>query len=222
MHEIDLATGNHQLLVDVFQGYCSSYIFDPLVFNDKFYFQADDGLHGQELWSYRSCFQANISSQSTTLGQNTGSASVTTNGGFAPFNYQWSNGATTANIDSLSHGFYLVTVTDAAGCQSNLNIYVDQIVSFAPEAEQMQLRVYPNPFGQRLTLEQTSAGFQTLPRLLQVQLLDLQGRIITSRDWQSVTPLIIDGLDLPAGVYFLRLRQMSNGVTNTVKVVCGG
>jgi hypothetical protein len=57
---------------------------------------------------------------------------------------------------------------------------------------------------------------------LQVQLLDLQGRIITSRDWQSVTPLIIDGLDLPAGVYFLRLRQMSNGVTNTVKVVCGG
>ncbi|MBK7806397.1 MAG: T9SS type A sorting domain-containing protein [Saprospiraceae bacterium] len=217
MHEIDLATGNHQLLVDVFQGYCSSYISNPLVFNDKFYFSADDGLHGHELWSYRSCFQANITAQTTTLGQNTGSASVTTIGGSAPFTYQWSNGASTANIDSLAHGFYLVTITDAAGCQSSLNVYIDQLVSFVLQAETMQLRVYPNPFGQRLTLEAIHIEKENN---FSVQLIDLQGRMITTRNWNSASPLVLDGLDLPSGVYFLRLQQMSNGASRTVKVVC--
>jgi hypothetical protein len=47
----------------------------------------------------------------------------------------------------------------------------------------------------------------------------LQGRIITFRDWESTSPLVLDGLDLAAGVYFLRLRQMSDGVMRTVKVI---
>ena len=192
-------------------------IKNPLVFNDKFYFSADDGLHGHELWSYCSCFQANITAQTTTLGQNTGSASVTTIGGSAPFTYQWSNGASTANIDSLAHGFYLVTITDAAGCQSSLNVYIDQLVSFVLEAETMQLRVYPNPFGQRLTLEAIHIEKENN---FSVQLIDLQGRMITTRNWNSASPLVLDGLDLPSGVYFLRLQQMSNGASRTVKVVC--
>lgn len=217
LHEIDLSTGNHNLLADVYSGNCSSYSFHQLVFDDKFYFSADDGLHGQELWSYRSCFQANITAQTTTLGQNTGSASVTTNGGSAPFTYQWSNGATTANIDSLAHGFYFVTITDAAGCQSSLNVYIDQLVSFVLESETMQLRVYPNPFGQHLTLE---AIHIEKVNNFSVQLIDLQGRMITNRNWDSASPLVLDGLDLPSGVYFLRLRQMSNGASHTVKVVC--
>lgn len=217
LHEIDLSTGNHHLLADVYSGNCSSYSFHQLVFDDKFYFSADDGLHGQELWSYRSCFQANITAQTTTLGQNTGSASVTTNGGSAPFTYQWSNGASTANIDSLAHGFYLVTITDATGCQSSLNVYIDQLVSFVLETETMQLRVYPNPFRQRLTLE---AIHIEKVNNFSVQLIDLQGRMITTRNWDSASPLVLDGLDLPSGVYFLRLLQMSNGASRTVKVVC--
>lgn len=45
-----------------------------------------------------------------------GSASLTISGGVAPFDIEWSTGATTAAISGLAPGSYSVTVTDAEGC----------------------------------------------------------------------------------------------------------
>ena len=45
-----------------------------------------------------------------------GSIALTTSGGTGPYNYAWSNGATTQNITGLSVGIYSVTVSDANGC----------------------------------------------------------------------------------------------------------
>jgi hypothetical protein len=53
----------------------------------------------------------------TGLGANNGTATVTTNGGTPPFTYTWSNLETTQSIDGLIPGPYVVTVTDANGCQ---------------------------------------------------------------------------------------------------------
>lgn len=55
-----------------------------------------------------------------------GSVSITMTGGTAPFNYSWSNGATTASIANLPAGNYLVTVTDAAGCTTLANAAITQ------------------------------------------------------------------------------------------------
>ena len=194
-HIYDPNTSDATLLFETYPGYCEGLYWNPTVIGPKLYFTANDGIHGTELWSYRSCFQANISATPSTIGLSIGSASVTTTGGSVPFTYQWSNGATTATLENIPSGLYQVTTTDANGCQSTLSVYVDAIVSLGPELGDVQLRVYPNPFGQRITIEATSAGFQTLPRLLQVQLIDLQGRIINSRDWESGNPLVLDGLD---------------------------
>ena len=46
-----------------------------------------------------------------------GSATVTVNGGVAPYTYLWSNGATSQTINNLSPGLYCVTVTADNGCE---------------------------------------------------------------------------------------------------------
>ena len=45
-----------------------------------------------------------------------GSIDLTVNGGTGTFNYVWSNGATTEDIDHLPEGIYTVSVTDIMGC----------------------------------------------------------------------------------------------------------
>src|SRR5690606_37821432 len=52
----------------------------------------------------------------TSYGGNDGSATVSVTGGTAPYNYLWSNGATTATATGLIAGNYVVTITDANGC----------------------------------------------------------------------------------------------------------
>jgi uncharacterized protein (DUF2141 family) len=61
------------------------------------------------------------------FGTATGTASITVNGGIAPYSYNWpasgSNGSTATN---LSTGNYLVMVTDSNGCTITDSVFVDQ------------------------------------------------------------------------------------------------
>jgi len=55
-------------------------------------------------------------------GESVGDGSIQSEvaGGTPPYTFEWSNGASTAAIDSLSEGTYLLTVTDANGCQDTI------------------------------------------------------------------------------------------------------
>lgn len=60
---------------------------------------------------------SNSSSSSITCnGKATGSVSVTVSGGTPNYTYLWNNTATTPDINSLSAGTYLLTITDNNGC----------------------------------------------------------------------------------------------------------
>jgi gliding motility-associated-like protein len=65
-----------------------------------------------------------ISTTSSVCGDSTGTASVTIIGGTAPFSYHWSNGDTTATVDSLSSGTYVVVITDSMGCPDTSQVMI--------------------------------------------------------------------------------------------------
>jgi len=54
-----------------------------------------------------------------------GNISITTTGGAAPYQYDWSHGAQTAAINNLSAGVYTVVVTDANRCESSTQVSLD-------------------------------------------------------------------------------------------------
>lgn len=62
-----------------------------------------------------SCFEAND-----------GAATVSVNGGTAPFTYEWSNDSTTASIANLSIGRYVVTATDSEGSMGTATVTINQ------------------------------------------------------------------------------------------------
>lgn len=55
-----------------------------------------------------------------------GTINLTVTGGTSPYAYQWSNGATTQDLNSLFSGTYAVSITDSQGCQFAASATVSQ------------------------------------------------------------------------------------------------
>ncbi|WP_294674759.1 T9SS type A sorting domain-containing protein [uncultured Fluviicola sp.] len=60
------------------------------------------------------------------FGNATGSASVSSTGGTAPYTYLWSNSMTASGITNAVAGSYSVTVTDAAACAKQIMVTITQ------------------------------------------------------------------------------------------------
>jgi hypothetical protein len=69
-----------------------------------------------------------------------GTAKAIITGGTLPYKIEWSNGETTANINNLTDGSYLVFVTDAHGCQVQ-----EQIIIAAPNPLKISTDLAKNP-----------------------------------------------------------------------------
>jgi gliding motility-associated-like protein len=60
------------------------------------------------------------------FGESTGSVTMTTSGGTAPYSYLWNTGATTSGISGIPAGTYTVTVTDVNGCFESTQVNLSQ------------------------------------------------------------------------------------------------
>ncbi len=59
-------------------------------------------------------------------GASTGSIDLTPNGGTSPFNYTWSDGSYSQDLNNIMAGTYTVTLTDANGCNSTNSITLSE------------------------------------------------------------------------------------------------
>jgi subtilisin-like proprotein convertase family protein len=62
---------------------------------------------------------SNTNIQNEVCGSQSGAINITTSGGNAPYNYSWTNGATTEDLVNLSAGNYSVQISDSYGCSTS-------------------------------------------------------------------------------------------------------
>ena len=62
----------------------------------------------------------------TTYGLSTGAVDISVQGGTAPYNYSWSNGAVTQDVSGVPAGNYSIRVVDSKGCESVVDALVQQ------------------------------------------------------------------------------------------------
>jgi Pregnancy-associated plasma protein-A/SprB repeat/HYR domain len=60
----------------------------------------------------------------TSYAAEDGTATVTPSGGVPPYNFTWSNSATTASVSNLAPGGYWVVVEDGQGCDTTINFVI--------------------------------------------------------------------------------------------------
>lgn len=95
-------------------------------------------------------------------------------GGRQPYQWDWSNGATTPSVDGLSNGIYQVSLTDGNGCIKSWSFLLEALDANVEPSEKARFTISPNPLsnGQALLLSYQLENSQKC----QVKLLDLLGQ----------------------------------------------
>lgn len=76
-------------------------------------------LHPEGVWIM-------VSSTASCNGSTNGTAYASAMLGTEPYSYVWSDGQTGANATGLEEGFYMVTATDASGCENSATVYIEE------------------------------------------------------------------------------------------------
>lgn len=150
-----------------------------------------------------------------------GSVVITSvSGGTEPFEYQWETGSMNDAISGLLPGFYSVTVTDAHECTAAWTFEVKFISGVNEAGGQAWLLLYPNPAGEKVTLQ---GDFRDKPVPEMLELLDAGGRLIRSlalppgSQGQSVWRIPLEGLS--QGKYEVVLRTSDGKIVGAGKLI---
>lgn len=136
----------------------------------------------------------------STWGGSDGSIALNVSGGTPPYNYLWSDGATTDPRTALPAGTYTVAITDANGCTLELTIVLEQ-----PDDLAMPTGFTPNGDGQNDAF--VVHGLDGYPNN-QITIFNRWGNVVYDRlnyanDWGGENG---QGQDLPNGTYFVVLK----------------
>jgi hypothetical protein len=145
-----------------------------------------------------------------------GAATISVTGGTAPYTYSWINQQGGNTATALAPGEYTVTVTDDNGCAATVVIEVGYNISVNEQAGMKSVNIYPNPANAVIHYSANIDGKE-----LMVQLVDVQGRIITTSIHTTFNGVVTSSVNtsvLNPGVYQLRFIS-ERGVSNKKFVV---
>ncbi len=159
-----------------------------------------------------------------------GAMDIKVNYGTAPFSYQWSNGATTQDLNNLCAGAYKLTVTDAQGCSiqktwrvlyskdvvparlGSMEVFTDQKISL--------LSVYPSPAKDhatvRILFESPGKADITIFNMIGkaeklVKAIDVSGGVLME--------VKLEVNDLAPGTYLIYITQNGISVQEKLQIV---
>ncbi len=153
-------------------------------------------------------------------GDNNGAISINVSGGTAPYEFLWSNGETTQNINHLNGGVYTVVVTDANGCEQEFTYTVGGIINAAFDLElAFDLKIYPNPVssGASTTLEFNADANHHI----NLMMYDAVGKLIQSEVFEVGSGITNKNIQTPTvpGLYMIRiLAEDGSGKTFELSV----
>ena len=138
-----------------------------------------------------------INGTTITCSVPTASTEVLTVSGTAPFNYQWSNGATTQEVTGLIEGNYQVTVTDANNCIGNETISIE---NDGDNCFNIPAGFTPNSDGTNDTWN--IRGSENYPEMT-VEVFNRWGTLIfSSTGYNEQWDGTYNGKELPSAVYY--------------------
>ena len=135
-------------------------------------------------------------------------------GGTPGFTYSWShdNGLNSTIASNLSTGDYEVTVTDANGCMSLLQIFLDFSSNTNNQEFDNAIKIHPNPVVNGLKIEVD--GVESID---EIQLINTLGTLLNS--WKSFrSGSWIELINIPSGNYFLLVRSEERTVSKKIIV----
>ncbi len=169
----------------------------------------------------------------------TGAIDMTPGAGIPPFQYEWSNGETTQDLQSLTPGLYIVTVRDSRGCTNEraFNILVNPLVLDPTASIQNSFCNQPNgslqassnnglaPFTYLWSTGATTATIANLPvGTYTVTIRDSRGCTGVepfSITTQQLPSLISPGAQNFCDLYVFPQVQVTNGSLNVVHYYTG-
>ena len=148
---------------------------------------------------------------------NVGGVNITVKNGTEPYSYIWSNDAETQNLENVGVGNYMVTVTDAKGCETVFGEFtVDNTVGTNELASLQSISLFPNPANE---LTHVNAVFDQVEDL-EVAIYNILGeRVLLQNHEAAKLDFDINISNLNNGTYFLQLKSENGTHTEKLEVL---
>ena len=130
--------------------------------------------------------------------------------------YLWQDGSTNQTLVANKTQTYWVEVTGLNGCTGSDTVYFELVNSIGGNLKNVEIKVYPNPASQELTLDISG---QNLSGDVTVRLFNMNGTIVLDDIIPISAPELVEPIDvsrLAAGTYSMQLIINGEQVIRTI------